>query len=85
MIITVRTAVWPGPIVIDTDAPAGEGGALLSIVRPAVDVRLTPGTAPIATWAPKGEPGESLVPLAVLIGLGLIATLAIVGLVKVAR
>lgn len=83
MIIEIASNLTPNPIIIDTGAPSSGPGIsdkALSVIKPSVTVRATPGGAALATWSPKGKPDpDSLLPLALMVGVAVVLGLAVAG------
>lgn len=84
MIIKLQTALWPAPIVIDTDERSSGAGTdlLRKVIKPKVEIAYGPGESPLMTWAPGGDPDRSWVPFLVVAGLSLLVTFAIVGVAR---
>lgn len=81
MIVEISSTLWPRPIVIDTDAPSGDGMAV-RILRPSVKVRTDPGGPVLASYSPEGDPSGSVLPFLLLAGVLLLGTFAAIGIVK---
>lgn len=84
MIIKLQTALWPAPVVIDTDEPArGDAADLVRrVIRPKIEIAYGPGEPPLMTWAPGGDPDHSWTPLLVVAGLALLVTFAVAGVAR---
>ena len=85
MILEISTALWEGPIVVDTDEPSSPGPGPLAVIKPRIVAKLDRKSGAVFSWTPHGNPAGSPLPGLLIIGVAVVLSFAVIGVVKTIR